>query len=212
MDKNHSEAQVRIGAVAHSVDAQLCEIAGQQALRITLDETARNGVYGIAYVDMPTFLVLPTAFTNGEISVQILSRLRPDAPDFARGFAGLAYRISEQADQFEAVYVRPMNGRALNPPSPRQNRAVQYFAYPNWKFERLREEFPDGRFEAAANILPDHWLHLSIAVRDRHVRVSIDGTVVLELDETPLEPSSGRIGLWVDIGTEAFFRDFVIKA
>ena len=36
--------------------------------------------------------------------------------------------------------------------------AVQYFAYPDWKFDRLREEFPDGRYEAGADIGPDEWI------------------------------------------------------
>lgn len=211
-DRHFSLNEIPTGAISRSVDAQVSDISGRKALRVTLDEAARNGEYGINYVDMPTFLMLPCPFGNGEISIDILSRLRPDAPEYARGFAGLAYRISDQADLFEAVYVRPMNGRSLNPPSPRENRAVQYFAYPDWKFDRLRDVFPDGRFEAGADILPDQWLHLSVTVEDRHVHVRIDGNTVLELDDTPVMASKGHVGLWVDIGTEAFFSDLIIRS
>jgi hypothetical protein len=213
VNKTHYQfTQMPIGAVAHSVDAHVCDVSGRKALRVTLDEAARNGEYGINYVDMPTFLMLPCPFGNGEISVDILSRLRPDAPYYARGFAGLAYRISDHGNQFEAVYVRPLNGRSLNVPSPRENRAVQFFAYPDWKFDRLRDAFPDGRFEAGADILPDQWLHLSVTVEDRHVHVRIDGNTVLELDDIPVMASEGHVGLWVDIGTEAFFSDLIIRS
>ena len=39
-------------------------------------------------------------FHNGVIEVKMLSRLLPDAPDFARGFIGIAYRINEDDTQF----------------------------------------------------------------------------------------------------------------
>lgn len=64
-------------------------------------------------------------------------------------------------------YLRQLNGRKTNPPSPRDQRAVKYFAYPDWKFDRLGEEFPDGRYEAGADIGPDEWTTL---------RIDIDGT------------------------------------
>jgi hypothetical protein len=56
---------------------------------------------------------------------------------------------------------------AVQAPSPRDQRAVQYFAYPDWKFDRLRQEYPDGRYEAGADIGPDEWITL---------RIDIDGT------------------------------------
>jgi hypothetical protein len=42
----------------------------------------------------------------------------------------------------------------LHPPSPRDQRAIQYFAYPDWKLDRLREQYPDGNYEAGADIGP----------------------------------------------------------
>ncbi|MGT2775580.1 hypothetical protein ACVRZG_05895 [Streptococcus hyovaginalis] len=61
-----------------------------------------------------------------------------DAPDFARGFIGLAFRISENDDYFESFYIRPTNGRTEDP--IRRNRAIQYFAYPTYTFDYFREK------------------------------------------------------------------------
>lgn len=48
-------------------------------------------------------------FHDGVIEVDMLSRLLPDAPDFARGFIGIAFRINEDDTQFESFYIRPTN-------------------------------------------------------------------------------------------------------
>ena len=43
-------------------------------------------------------------FHNGTIEVDMLSRLLPDAPDFARGFIGIAFRIAEDDRAFESFF------------------------------------------------------------------------------------------------------------
>lgn len=200
------------GAVALSVAATPVMVEGRHALRVALtDEVALHGTPGVDYVDQPTFLVLPTRFTDGTIEVDVRSRLGRDAPDYARAFAGIAYRISEGFDRFEAAYLRPLNGFRCNPPAPRDSRAVQHFSYPDWPFDRLREEFPDGRYEAGVDIGPDEWAHLRLEVDGRRCVVSVDGVAVLRVDQSLVEPASGAVGLFVDIGTEAFFADLVVR-
>ncbi|HAE16203.1 MAG TPA: hypothetical protein DCG51_06600, partial [Erysipelotrichaceae bacterium] len=49
-------------------------------------------------------------FHNGTIKVKMLSRLLPDAPDFARGFIGIVYRVNDNNSEFESFYIRPTNG------------------------------------------------------------------------------------------------------
>jgi hypothetical protein len=120
---------------------------------------------------------------------------------------GIAYRITHGSDRFEAVYLRPLNGWKTNPPSPRDQRAVQYFAYPDWKFDRLREEFPDGRYEAGADIGPDERISLRIDIDGTRLIVAVNGTEALTGTETKAAPSAGNIGLFVDIGSESFFSD-----
>ena len=78
-----------------------------------------------------------------------MAKLQPTAPPYARGFIGLAFRIAPDYSTFEAIYLRPTNGRAED--MTRRQHAVQYFAYPDWKFDRLRQETP-GRYEAGDDI------------------------------------------------------------
>ena len=84
-------------------------------------------------------------------------------PD-SRAFAGLAYRISGRRDSFESVYLRHLNGTKTNPLTPRDPRATQYFAHPDWPFDRLREAYPDGRCEAGLAIGPEEWITLELTL------------------------------------------------
>lgn len=199
------------GATLHSVTATSVSIDGRQALRVSLtNEVTLNGTPDVDYHDEPTFVRIPADFESGTIEFDVRSRLNAMAPDYARAFAGIAYRINEAGDRFESVYLRPMNGRSLNPPGPRADRAVQYFVYPEWKFDRLREEYPDGPFEAGADIKPDVWTHVRVEIADRAVVLTVEGVAVLHIEETLAAPVRGDLGLWVDIGTEAYFANLVI--
>ena len=65
---------------------------------------------GITAVDEPTFIKLKDIdFNNGIIEVKVLSRLLKDAPDFARGFIGVAFRINESNTKYESIYLRPVD-------------------------------------------------------------------------------------------------------
>ena len=197
------------GATLHGVTASPARVGDRDALRVTLtDEVIARGVPDVDYIDAPTFVRIPRAFEAGTVEVDFLSRLRPDAPEYARAFAGVAWHISEDIDRFECAYVRPANGRKVSPPPPRDVRAVQYFAYPDWKFDRLRRDYPDGRFESGADIAPDEWINLCVEVGVTTVTVRVDGRVALHDIEAKGDPATGgALGLWVDIGTEAFFSN-----
>jgi hypothetical protein len=194
--------------VLNSVTARSALAAGRHALRIELrDEVTVHGKLNVNYVDMPTFAALPVSFENGVISVDVLSRLNSKAPDYARAFAGLAYRIADDLSSFESVYLRPLNGVGFNPPPPRDRCAAQYFAYPDWRFERLREDYPDGRFEAAADIAPNTWMNLRLEIKGETLGVHVNGKQIMAISQTKAAPTTGKIGLFVDIGTEAFFSN-----
>jgi hypothetical protein len=208
----HALEDLPDGASVNSVTAASVMVAGRLALRVELTEVAASGVPGVDFIDQPTFVHIPAYFGNGIIAVDVLSRLAGGAPDYARAFAGLAYRITENLESFEAVYVRPLNGAKADPPGPRAQRAVQYFAYPEWNFERLREEYPDGHYESSADIGPDEWIHLRIEVQGERLRAHVDGLQVLDLPKTKGREARGGIGLFVDIGTEAFFSNLSITA
>jgi hypothetical protein len=99
------------------------------------------------------------------------------------------------------------NGRKKNPPSPRDKRAVQYFAYPDWKFNRLRKEYSDGHYESGADIADDEWIALRLAVDGTRVRVWVNGRDELALADAKGTPVAGGIGLWVGMGTEGYFSN-----
>lgn len=205
-------AKLPDGCEANSVYAFESTRFGRQSLHVTLNEAAATGLPDVDFVDMATFLILPVKFEYGTISVDLVGTLRLDAPDYARGFAGLAYHIDDHAASFEAVYLRPMNGRSLRPPEPRSVRAVQYFAYPDWRYQRLRHDYPDGRYECGADIRPDEWTNLFLTVSNNQVTASVNGDLVLTVTEPKAPSSIGRIGLFVDIGTDAYFSNLIVNA
>lgn len=221
------------GALPLSVTASPATVGGQAALRVSLtDNIASHGVPSVDYIDMPTFVRIPTDFTTGTIEVEVLSRLTADAPEYARAFAGIAYHPTyldpaglkgtgndASAHRFEAVYLRPMNGRKVSPLAPRDRRAAQYFAYPDWKFDRLREVYPEGRYEAGAAIGPDEWINLRVEVGITTLSVLVNGDPFLREIVAKSLPARGSeahvnqaawggdVGRWVDIGTEAYFAN-----
>lgn len=210
-ETSYSLAELPKHATLHSVTAAPVEIDGRTALRVSLtDEVALHGTPDVDYHDEPTYVRIPADFESGTIEFDLRSRLTATAPEYARAFAGVAYRINADNSQFESVYLRPMNGRSLNPPGPRAQRAAQYFAYPDWKFDRLREVYPDAPFEAGADIRPDTWHHVRVEIGEQAVVLIVDGVHVLHADHPLLAPMRGAIGLWVDIGTEAFFANLLI--
>jgi hypothetical protein len=182
--------------------------AVQQRLHVSSNEAhGRQAVRAVpAVVDTaatPNLLIFPACFRNGTISVDILARQDGTSPE-SRAFAGIAYRIQSDG-KLESVYLRALNGLKANPPSPRDKRAVQYYAHPDWTFDRLRATYPDGRYESGANIGPDEWVNLTVTIDEKKVVVLVNNEEVLKVDAALVEPSAGKIGLWVGPGTEAHF-------
>jgi hypothetical protein len=201
-------AALPAGAQPHMVLAQPATLHGRPALRV---ELAPETVAAQDYVDSNTFVVLPVDFGDGELAVDLLGVRGPTAPPEARGFIGVAFRIAPDAAAFEAFYLRPTNGRADDP--LRRQRAVQYFAYPDWKFDRLRAETP-GVYEAAADIGPDEWLRVRIAVAGGRAQLFVGAAAAPVLVVSPLKLGPARRGaggLWVDIGTTGYFANLTVR-
>ncbi len=201
--------QLPMGCVANKVDVSASVKDGRSAQRVTLDSVSRAGKWGVDFVDQPSFVLLPDLLTDGVIEVDLCGQLLPDAPDFARGFIGLAYRVQADFSSYESVYLRPANGRGHQPPPPRDQRAMQYYAYPDWLFDRLRDEEP-ARYEAAADVALGQWHRLRLEIAGTRFVAFVDGVRVLE-GEGKLAPQAGRVGLWVDIGTEGYFANLQIS-
>jgi hypothetical protein len=194
--------------------AEASETAGHRCLHVGLTPEVRAGEFGVDFVDQPTFVILPDKIRNGTVEVDLLATLAPHAPDYARGFIGIAYRIRVDSATndfcYESVYLRPLNGRRLDPPAPRHQRAVQYYCYPDWKFDRFRDEEPDGGWEGPADITPDTWTHVRLDLNERRVEARVNDDVVLSIERAKVSPALGQVGLWVDIGTDGYFANLQI--
>ena len=162
-------------------------------------------------VDEPTFVKIHNVhFTNGLIEVKVLSKLLPNAANSARGFIGLAFRINNDNTQFECFYIRPTNGRANM--QLRRNRAVQYFSYPDFKYNVLRTISP-GMYESYADMGLNEWIQLKIEVVNSQAKLYINNSkqpVLIVNDLKHGANAAGAIGLFVDIGTEGYFKDLVV--
>ncbi len=181
------------------------KLMDKEVLKVIKDST-------VAEVDEPTFVKLKGIdFKNGIIEVKVSSRLLSNAPELARGFIGIAFRINDSNTRFECIYIRPTNGRSNN--QLRRNRSIQYFSFPDYKFDRLRKEAA-GEYESYADMGLNEWIKLKIVVIDNQAKLFINdhkqpSLIVNDLKHGSI--SSGAIGLWVDIGTEGFFSDLKIQ-
>ena len=149
------------------------------------------------------------SFHNGTIEVKMLSRLLPDAPDFARGFIGIAYRITDDDKQFESFYVRPTNGKQCQDPM-RKTHGCQYFSYPKYTFEYFRNH-QITQYEAPVDIDLNEWIQLKAVIEDEHASFYINDKLILVVEDMKHgKDLKGSVGFFVDIGTEAFFKDLKI--
>lgn len=187
------------------VNMSITSINNKKAVRVSRD-TATKGA------DLPTYVRLKNTdnFTNGTIEVMLLSRLLPTADVNARGFIGLAFRINKDNSKFESIYIRPTNGRADD--QLRRNHSTQYFSYPDYPFDRLRKE-AEGKYESYADMGLNEWIKMKIVVKDAQAKLYLNDNPqpVLIVNDLKLgAANSGAIGLWVDGGTDAFFRDIKV--
>ncbi len=177
---------------------------GKHVVRVIKDSSIKK-------FDEPTFVKIKGInFKNGIIEVKVLSKLLKDAPDFARGFIGLAFRIDKDNNRFESIYIRPTNARSDD--QVRRNHAIQYYAYPDYKFDRLRKEAPE-KYESYTDMQMNKWITMRIAVNGSQAKLFIDENKEPSLIVNDLKlgaNGSGEIGLWVDVGTEGFFSDLRI--
>jgi hypothetical protein len=161
-----SPAEGETDLQAIGVSVAKAKVAKKDAIRVVKDARIKKD-------DEPTFAKqAATRFTNGTIEVKVLSRLLKDAPAHARGFIGVAFRINEDNSKFECIYVRPLNARADD--QIRRNHSIQYFSYPDFKFDRLRKESPE-KYESYTDMAMDEWIDLKIVVKGTRAALFING-------------------------------------
>ncbi len=120
------------GVTLRSVTAEPSDAAGRPSLRIALTEAVRrDGKPGVDFIDQPTFVILPLDVSGGRVAVDISSR-----PAAGRARTGSRLRRPGVRDRarrstFEAVYVRPYNGKAVAPDELRRSRARPVLRVPS---------------------------------------------------------------------------------
>ena len=164
----------------------------------------------ILEIDEPTYAkVKDLSFQNGTIEVDVYSKLLPDAPDYARGFIGVAFRIKEDDTEYESIYIRPTNGRCDD--QVRRNHSVQYYAYPNHKFNTLRVTSPE-KYESYADMGLEEWIRMKIVVNGTKAELYLNHSIypVLIVKDLKNDIRSGAIALWSEVGTDAYFKNLKI--
>ncbi|MBG6120479.1 hypothetical protein FB595_1464 [Sphingobium sp. AEW010] len=160
--------------------------------------------------DDATFAAIRGATASDFVIEAVLSGAPVDDTTTARGFVGIAFRISENRDRFEAIYLRPTNAHADD--QLRRNHTVQYISHPAHPWERLRKEAP-GQYESYADVKPAEWIKLKIVVRGSAARLYVNGQQEpsLIVNDLKLPPASGGIGLWVGPGSLGHFKSLKIS-
>lgn len=163
-------------------------------------------------VDEATFVKLAnTNIENGIIEFKVYSQIQNPSPfEFAQGFIGLAFNINKDNSVFESIYLRPKAARSEQQFA--RNHSVQYYAYPDFKFEKLRQPEFKGQYETYADSGLNEWITLRIELKDGKADLFVNNQKYpsFVVNERKGKTQSGSIGLWVDIGTIGYFKDLKI--
>jgi hypothetical protein len=154
--------------------------------------------------------VIPGAeFENGAIEIDVAGDTFPNAPASLRGFTGVAFRVDAGKPAYEAFYIRTKNGRSED--QEQRNHSAQYISYPDWPWQRLRQETP-GRYESYVDLVPGKWTHLRIEVQGNQARLYVDraGQPTLVVNDRKRGGSKGAVALWIGPGTVAHFANLEI--
>ena len=163
---------------------------------------------GIWEVQQSLAIIDDIEFKNWTIEVDILGNIAENNLPWARWFVWVAFRVGENADEYEAVYLRPSNGQSED--EVRKSHAIQYMAHPDFHFNISRKDFP-WEYEKSANIDLDKWFNLRIEVKWKEAKFYIDDVLSLTVDDLKLgEDKSWKIAFWLNPWTKAYFSNLKI--
>lgn len=183
-----------------NVKAEAVTHRGKQAVKLT--ESAEGETIAI---------LKGTNFTDGVIEAELAGLPRAGAGEAARGFVGIAFRVSEDGRKYECFYLRPTNGRADD--QLRRNHSTQYVSHPDYPWHRLRKEHP-GVYESYADLVPGEWTKIRIEVSGTKARLYVNDSpqpVLIVNDLKHGAGTSGAIALWIGQGTEAYFSKVTVR-
>ena len=217
-----SAAQVRAfplesasGLRLHNVAAVPAVLDGKKGLRLTISDEAARRLQSMTQDQQALFEELAVIegleLANGVIEVEIAGEPAPGASGGARGFVGIAFRLQNDMQTYDAFYLRPTNGRAED--QERRNHTVQYISHPDWPWFRLRRETP-SKYESYVDLQPGVWTRIRIEVRGDRARLYVHGqaqpTLIVN-DVKSGASAKGSVALWIGPGTVAHFRNLTVQ-
>jgi hypothetical protein len=195
--------------ILSGVSAKATTFRNRSAIEVTMPASAYQDPAKDVLSDRDFMAWLPLDFSDGVIEVKLASIIAPEAPSFSRGFIGISFRIDE-IGRFESFYLRPSNSRSDD--QVRRNHTIQYAAFPDHTFARLRTESPE-KYESYADVALGEWIDLKIDVRAAAARLYINGYSQPSLIVGDLKLGAaqrGGVGLWIETGTIGYFSDLMI--
>ena len=185
----------------HSVKAEAVDYKGKHAVKLVETGDVANGE---AYA-----VVKGTTFHNGEIEVEIAGLPAGGAVAAARGFIGIAFRLT--GGKFEYIYLRPTNGRADD--QVRRNHSTQYSSHPDFSYAVSRAEAPE-KYESYVDLEPGVWTRVRITVEGTKARLYVHGAPqpCLIVNDLKLGDATGGVALWIGPGTEGYFTGLQIRS
>jgi hypothetical protein len=177
---------------------------GRKALRVT--DVAPAGTSD----DARFVVVTGSRFQDGQIEVDVAGDRIPGAPEVARGFVGIAFRVAQAGPPFEAFYLRPYNGRSDD--QLQRNHSAQYISSPEYPWNRLRQEFP-GKYETYVDLAPGEWTKMKIEVKGNKARLYVNDTPepTLVVNSLLHGNTRGAVALFISVGSVAHFSNLRVS-
>lgn len=219
--RRHFALESAAGLRLHNVAAQPTTLQGKRGIRVSMSETAQRELAAKTRDEQEKLamtggtveqlaVVEGLEFDNGVIEVELAGAPMSGAFAGARGFVGLAFRLQNDMRTYDAFYLRPANGRADD--QVRRNHSAQYISHPDWPWFRLRKETPE-RYESYVDLVAGEWTKVKIEVHGAHARLFVHDQPqpTLIVNDVKTGPTGkGAIALWLDVGTEAHFRNLTV--
>lgn len=203
------------GLRLHNVSAESAVLQGKKGVRVVMSEAFEKGLKTMTPDEQAKAEMLApiegVEFDSGIIEAEIAGEPAKNAPEGARGFVGIAFRLQSDMQTYDAFYLRPTNGRADD--QERRNHAAQYISHPDWPWFRLRKETP-SKYESYVDLVTGAWTKIKIEVRGDRARLYVHDQpqpALIVNDVKTGAQRKGAVALWIDRGTVAHFRNVSVQ-
>jgi hypothetical protein len=210
--RRHYSLESLEGLRVVNAKAEPATLEGKKGLRVTETKEAQSSQPpGAQRVTGESLVVVEgVEFGDGVIEAEIAGVPAPGAPETARGFVGIVFRLQNDMRTFETIYLRPTNGRAED--QERRNHSVQYSSFPDWPFSRTRKETP-SKYETYVDLVPNSWTRVKIEVRGAQARLYVHGQEQPTLIVNDLKlgaQAKGAVALAAGVNSVSHFRNLII--